>query len=122
MTSNSSYGNHLGHSVKRLYLLIGQYFNEVLMPYGVAQSQWYMLLYIHYYTEVPQKDLQKILKVKSATLTVAINALCRKGWVTRAQSESDRRVKVLKLTTAGTDLWNKLPDPIAAIRAQLVHP
>jgi DNA-binding MarR family transcriptional regulator len=120
MSNDPSYGNHLGHSVKRLYLLMGQYFNEVLMPYGVAQSQWYILLYIHYYTEVTQKDLQKILQVKSATLTVAINALCRKGWVTRAHSETDRRVKVLKLTPQGVELWKNLPDPIAAIRAQML--
>ena len=120
MTDDTSYGNHLGHSVKRLYLLMGQYFNEVLRPYGVAQSQWYMLLYIHHYTEVTQKDLQDILQVTSATLTAAINALERKGWVTRTQSEADRRVKVLKLTPAGIELWESLPDPIAAIRAQML--
>ena len=120
MGNELSYENHLGHSVKRLYLLMGQYFNDVLRPYGVAQSQWYMLLYIYHSTEPTQKELQDFLQVKSATLTAALNALERKGWVVREQSETDHRVKVLRLTLAGKELWETLPDPILAIRAQML--
>ena len=121
MSNDQSYGNHLGHSVKRLYLLMGQYFNEVLRPYGVAQSQWYILLYIRHSTEPTQKELQDYLQVRSATLTTAINALERKGWVTRQQSETDRRVKILQLTPAGVELWETLPNPIHAIRARMLE-
>jgi len=120
MSSNSSYDNHLGHSVKRLYLLMGQHFNDVLRPYGVARSQWYMINYIYHSAGLTQKDLQDVMQVKSATLTGALNALEQKGWVTRQQSETDHRIKELRLTPAGQKLWETLPDPIIAIRTQML--
>ncbi len=121
MSDNSSYTEHLGHSIKRLYQLMGQCFNDVLRPYGVAQSQWYILFYINQSSRVTQKELQRTLQVESATLTTAINALERKGWVTRQQSATDRRIKELELTLAGKKLWASLPDPILAIRKRLLE-
>ncbi len=125
MGNDSTYGDHLALSVTRLYHRMGQYFNDVLRPYGVARSQWYILYYIHHSGGVTQKALQDILEVESATLTGAINALEQKGWVVRRQNAADRRVKELYLTPAGEKLWDTLPDPILAVRARMlqdIHP
>ena len=121
MDENSSYNDHLGHSIKRLYQLMGQYFNDVLRPYGVARSQWYILFYVNHASKVTQKELQNALQVESATLTVAINALERKGWVTRQPSAKDARIKELKLTPAGKKLWASLPDPILVVRKRMLE-
>jgi MarR family transcriptional regulator, lower aerobic nicotinate degradation pathway regulator len=120
MSSDASYTDHLGHSVKRLYHLMGQHFNEVLRPYGVARSQWYMLWHISRSPRLTQRELQELLRVESATLTAAIAALERKGWVRREQSGSDRRVKEVALTPAGRKLWDSLPDPIMVIRGRML--
>jgi MarR family transcriptional regulator, lower aerobic nicotinate degradation pathway regulator len=117
---DAGHADHLGYSVKRLYHLMGQHFNEVLRPYGVARSQWYMLLHISRSAGLPQRELQDVLQVESATLTAAINVLERKGWVTRRQSRTDRRVKELALTPAGRELWESLPDPIVTIRTRML--
>jgi DNA-binding MarR family transcriptional regulator len=111
---------HLGHSVKRLYLLMGQHFNEVLRPYGVARSQWYLLFHISGAKALTQRDLQDLMQVESATLTAALTALERKGWVTRRESRTDRRVKEVALTPAGRALWRRLPDPIALVRKRML--
>ncbi len=120
MSGDSMYNNHLAHSVKRLYHLMGQHFNEVLRPYGVARSQWYMLFYIHQSGGLAQKDLQGILQVESATLTAAINVLEKKGWVMRTPNATDRRINELQLTPAGRKLWEALPDPIMEIRQRML--
>lgn len=99
---------------------MGQRFNEVLRPSGVARSQWYILYFISRSAKLTQKELQAILGVESATLTVAINALVRKGWVVRCQSSQDHRVKELQFTPEGKKLWEGLPDPILAIQAQML--
>ncbi len=121
MRSKTTYANNLAHSVKRLYHLMGQYFNDVLRPYGVAQSQWYILYYIHQSAGATQGTLQNTLQVESATLTGAINAMERKGWVMRRQNAADHRVKELYLTPAGQALWDSLPDPILAVRRRMLQ-
>lgn len=80
-----------------------------------------MLNYIHAKGRVPQRELQSVMQVESATLTAAINTMEAKGWVARGQSKTDRRVKDLRLTREGQKLWNSLPDPIATIRARMLR-
>jgi DNA-binding MarR family transcriptional regulator len=121
MSGQSTYDGHLGHTVKRLYHLMGQYFNDVLRPYGVAHSQWYVLYALSQSPQLTQKELQAAMQVESATLTVTIDGLVRKGWIERRQSISDGRVKELHFTPAGRELWERLPDPIAAIRAKMLE-
>ena len=121
MNDSKSYNDHLGHSIKRLYYSMGQYFNTILRPYGVAQNQWYILYAISQSTSMTQRELQTALQVESATLTAAIDTLVRKGWVERRQSKTDRRVNELCFTSAGKELWSKLPDPIVAVRAQMLQ-
>lgn len=54
----------------------------------------------HTSTEVANK-----LNITVGTLTVAVNALVRKGYVTRIRSEADRRVIQLALTPKGRLLY-----------------
>jgi DNA-binding MarR family transcriptional regulator len=120
MYMRSPYDGHLGHSIKRLYQLMGQYFNAILRPYGVASSQWYVLYAISQSPQLTQKELQAAMQVESATLTGMIDVLVHNGWVERKQSAADRRVKELRFTPTGRELWEKLPDPIIAIRTQML--
>lgn len=46
-------------------------------------------------------SVAKTLSVTVGTLTIAINNLVKKGYVTRARSEEDRRVVLLSLTQKG---------------------
>lgn len=118
--SHTTYDNHLGHSVKRLYRLMELQFNDVLRPYGIAQSQWYLLYYLNHVTCATQKELQTALGVEAATITAVVTALENKGWIARNQSTADRRAKEITLTPEGKLLWQKLPDPIAAVRERML--
>lgn len=57
-----------------------------------------------------QRDLVKALQVERATLSAVISVLVRKGLVEQVPDRVDQRQKLLRMTTAGTKLWNKLPD------------
>ena len=46
-------------------------------------------------------SVAKILSVTVGTLTIAINGLVKKGYVTRERSEEDRRVVLISLTEKG---------------------
>lgn len=118
--NTSAYNEHLAKSVKRLYNLMEQHFNGVLRPYGVARSQWYVLYHLSQKQPMTQRELQVALGVEAATVTAVIDALEKKGWITRGQSPLDGRAKTISFTQNGRRLWDILPDPIIAVRKQML--
>ena len=48
-----------------------------------------------------ESSVAKSLSVTVGTLTIAVNALVKKGYVDRVRSEADRRVVLLSLTEKG---------------------
>lgn len=48
----------------------------------------------------------RMLKVTVGTLTIAINALVKKGYVNRVRSEEDRRVVLISLTALGKKAYD----------------
>ena len=57
-----------------------------------------------------QRELLRMLQVERATLSVVVTTLVRKGLVEQVPDRVDQRQKLLRMTTAGTKLWNELPD------------
>ena len=49
----------------------------------------------------------KDLSVTMGTLTISINNLVKKGYVTRVRSEKDRRIVYVELSKRGVDAYNK---------------
>ena len=47
----------------------------------------------------------KALQVTTGTLTISINSLVKKGYVTRVRSEEDRRVVLISLTPKGKEAF-----------------
>jgi DNA-binding MarR family transcriptional regulator len=93
----------LGHWIKRAFLALSGHMNDLLRPHDLTYSQWQVLSFVARHTDgaATQKDLQCWLKVEAATLTGVIDGLVRRGWLTRAESVDDRRVKQLALTPEG---------------------
>jgi DNA-binding MarR family transcriptional regulator len=93
----------LGHWIKRAYLAMTGHLNDLLRPYELTYSQWQVLSFVAQHTKgaATQKELQCWLKVEAATLTGVIDGLERRGWLTRAESADDRRVRQLSLTGEG---------------------
>jgi DNA-binding MarR family transcriptional regulator len=93
----------LGHWIKRAYLALTSYVNDLLRPHDLTFSQWQVLSFLARHEEgrATQRELQCWLKVEAATLTGVIDGLVRRGWLTRTEQVGDRRVNQLTLTTEG---------------------
>lgn len=93
----------LGHWIKRAFLALTGHINDLLRPHDLTHSQWQVLSFVARRPErtATQRELQCWLKVEAATLTGVIDGLVRRGWLTRAESAEDRRVKQLALTPEG---------------------
>lgn len=87
----------------------------MLREFDLGPTQWYILYQLIHHGPTMQRDLGQLLQVERSTLTVIVGALVRKGWVEQVADNADQRRKILCMTTAGTELWAKLPDLSAII-------
>ncbi|MET0254519.1 MAG: MarR family transcriptional regulator [Luteibacter sp.] len=83
---------------------------DALRPYDLGSSQWYVLHQLAEEGPTMQRDLLRLLQVERATLSVIISSLVRKDLVEQIADTADQRQKRLRITAAGVQLWEQLPD------------
>lgn len=83
---------------------------DALRPYDLGATQWYVLYQLANEGPTLQRELQRILQVERATLSVVVSTLVRKGLVEQLPDDLDQRQKLLRMTAAGARLWKTLPD------------
>jgi len=84
--------------------------DNVLRPYDIGATQWYVLYQLAHEGPTMQRDLLRMLQIERATLSVIVGTLVRKGLVEQVLDRIDQRQKLLRMTAAGTKLWHELPD------------
>jgi DNA-binding MarR family transcriptional regulator len=97
------------HGIKRLYLLMNKHIEDELKLYGLARSQFQVIYFIDRSQTLSQKELQQLMQVEPATLTVVIDGLVKKGLLKRIEDKTDKRAKVLQLTAEGKKLRKEIP-------------
>ena len=117
MSSDEIEHEGVGAWAKRYYFTNREALESTLRPFGLGSTQWYVLYQLANSGPTMQRDLGQILHLERATLSVVVTTLVRKGLIEQAPGADDRRQRMLELTPAGTELWARLPDPIAEIRS-----
>jgi len=115
------YTQNLGYAIKRYTALANQSVEEVLRPYGIGRTQWYILFHIQAAGTLPQRRLQTLLEIESATLTSLIAALVKKDLIQQQPHTADKRSKQLVLTERGQRLWDSMPDPIDVVKTKALR-
>ena len=117
MSSDEIEHEGVGAWAKRYYFTNREALESALRPFGLGSTQWYVLYQLANSGPTMQRDLGQILHLERATLSVVVATLVRKGLIEQVPGAEDRRQRMLELTPAGTELWSRLPDPIAEIRS-----
>ncbi|MFT4123108.1 MAG: MarR family transcriptional regulator, partial [Microbacteriaceae bacterium] len=86
-----------GAWAKKYHLATRMVMENVLRPYDLGPSQWYVLYQLATVGPTPQRELVDILQVERATLTGVVAALVRKSLVVQEPSSTDQRQKTLRL-------------------------
>lgn len=88
---------------------------------GISQAGWVAVAYIAK-AEAPlsQSELAAQVGVEAATMVSTLDRLEKAGLVERIASETDRRVKHLKVTPAGQAIYDKVKARADAIRAEVI--
>ena len=92
-----------------------------LKDLGMSQASW-LTVAVAAKSKVPlaQIELANRVGVEGATMVAMLDRLAKSGLIVRVPSETDRRVKLVKLTAEGAKLYDKVRTEANAVRKQLL--
>ena len=90
--------------VQRAARALARRFDEVLRPFGLTNGQFSLLMSLNRPEPPSMGPVASLLAMDRTTLTAALKPLERRGLVKVLKDPSDRRSRILKLTTDGQDL------------------
>jgi DNA-binding MarR family transcriptional regulator len=105
-----------GSWAKKFFFASRALMESALRPFGLGNTQWYVLYRLVHQDSISQRDLVLELEVERATLSAVISSLVRKRLIVQQTDRVDQRQKSLAITDAGRSLWNTLPDPVTILR------
>jgi MarR family transcriptional regulator, transcriptional regulator for hemolysin len=106
------------HSTSRSWRLA---VDQRLKYLGVSQASWMTIaLAAKARWPLSQSELAERLGVEGATMVAMVDRLVKAGLVVREASTTDRRVKRVVLTDAGSQIYEKVKTEAAALRKELL--
>ena len=90
-----------GHNIRRLQQIAVSLFMEHTKDYGVTPVQYAALEEIFKSPGLDQRTLAAAIRFDTSTIGGVIDRLEKRGLVTRNASPTDRRVRLLELTSEG---------------------
>lgn len=84
----------------RLYMLFEEY--------GLTESQFYALDVMYHLGQINQKELGKKICRSEGNITMVVNNLLKQKLIKKKQSEDDKRIFLIKLTSDGKDLYERI--------------
>jgi MarR family transcriptional regulator for hemolysin len=95
--------------------------DKQLKHLGIGQAGWMTIAMIAKSGEpMSQRALADLVGVEGPSMVSMLDRLEREGLVTRAPSPTDRRVKLVHLTAAGTTLYQQVREQANAVRTALL--
>ncbi|MGV3553927.1 MAG: MarR family winged helix-turn-helix transcriptional regulator [Croceibacterium sp.] len=83
-------------------------FDERAQPIGLHRTQWRVLAQLIKDPSLNQSDVARQLELESATVGLAVSALCDQGYIIRRRDLSDGRAWQLELTKKVEDILPEL--------------
>jgi len=106
------------HGTARIWRLV---LDKHLKHLGIGQSGWMTIAMVAKSHEpLSQRALADLVGVEGPSLVSMLDRLERDGFVVRAPSPHDRRVKLVQLTDAGRAVYEEVRRQGTAVRASLL--
>ena len=106
------------HNTARAWRLV---VDRRLKDLGMSQAGWMTVAIVAKAREpLSQSELANRVGVEGATMVAMLDRLAAAGLIERVPSETDRRVKRVALTAAGSALYDKVRVEANAVRKQLL--
>lgn len=106
--------NALGALLRFAHLSSNAVFSSVLKEYKLSVEQWVILNLIEE-KELTQKELAMMLNSEQSSITRMVDVLEKNDLVLRLTHPSDRRAKLVQITTLGKEVIQKANDSASSL-------
>lgn len=110
----------LVHPVHRATHRIGLYLDD-LKERGLTQGEAHILALLAQSGRANVSHLHRGLAHKRSTLTSILDRLAKRGLITRAVGETDRRTFVVRPTAKGRKLAHRIQQHLSALEHSVIH-
>ena len=111
-----------GHLIRRAQQISTALFAEECAGFDLTSVQYAALTAIRAHPDVDATRLSQLIAFDRSTLGSVLERLEAKGWVLRAGSPTDRRVKLLRLTLEGDHLLRQVEPAVRRVQQRLLEP
>ncbi len=111
-----------GHYIRRLQQIAVALFLEETEVHNITPVQYAALSAAKRQPGMDQRTLASSIGFDTSTIGGVIDRLERRGLIERQASESDRRVRLLVVTTAGAELLQQLTKPVMKSQQRILAP
>ncbi|MCD8377814.1 MAG: MarR family transcriptional regulator, partial [Candidatus Gastranaerophilales bacterium] len=110
--------------IRNIAHLMSNMQDRCLAGYGLSNQQARILIFLSKHNakgqkSVKRRDLEKFLNLKGSSVTSLLQGLERNGFIERADSEYDRRRKILTLTDKSKEILRQMDIVFKATDNQL---
>lgn len=109
----------IGYNLKRAYMIVQSDFRRTLGEDGFSPREFSALSLVVQFPNVTQTGLAKMLGIERSGLVAIVDALQRRGLVTRGRVPGDRRVQALMPTKTGIKVMAEGKAAVIAHEEQL---
>lgn len=104
----SSLDRHLGYWLRRVSNHVSGEFKRALQTRNTSVAEWVVLCQVQERPDITPGALAETLGLTRGAVSKVIDKLEAKGWVASSTKPEDSRVRMLSLTSAGTDALPEL--------------
>ena len=106
---------HLTVMIHEMSLMVARLFNREVREIGLTRTQWQVLYCLYHDDGRTQTQLAEILSMAKPPVGKIVDRLEADGWVVRKEDPSDRRAKLVYLTSKVQPLISPLENIVTRI-------
>jgi DNA-binding MarR family transcriptional regulator len=111
-----------GHLFRRMHQISTAIFAEECAKAGLTSVQFAALTAIRENPDVDATRVSSLIAFDRSTLGNVLERLEAKGWILRSFSPQDKRIKVLRLSPAGSDVLDAMKPAVRRVQKRLLEP
>lgn len=112
MNNNKALQDSIIASLNRIVRIINRRLQDLLKDFDLTEPQLRTLQELARLSPVPVGALATAVGVSQSTMTGILDRLEKRVLVTRTKDENDRRTVTIEITSEGTELLKRAPQPL----------